>query len=138
MEHSTSIRISSPVATVWDLMVDVERWPEWTSSIRSAKSLDEGPLRVGSRVRIHQPKLPPATWTVDELRPREGFSWTNRSPGLVSRGRHEVRDDGAGGAEVVLTLAQEGPLAWMALPFRGLTRRYVQTEAEGLKARAEG
>src|SRR3954451_21106567 len=137
MQHRTSVRISSPVGAVWDVLVDVERWPEWTASVRSARRLDAGPLQLGSKGRISQPRLRKATWTVDELRPQESFRWTNRSPGLVSRAEHEVRDDGSGGAEVVLTLTQDGPLAVLALPFRGLTQRYVQMEAAGLKARVE-
>ncbi len=51
---------------VWSVMVDVERWPDWTSSVARVKLISRGPLRVGSRVRIHHPNLPPAFWKVTE------------------------------------------------------------------------
>jgi len=59
-------------------MADVVRWPEWTASISRVKLLSPGPLRVGSRVRIHQPKLPGAIWRVMEFNPGAGFTWNQR------------------------------------------------------------
>jgi uncharacterized membrane protein len=135
---SERIHIDADAATVWLVMVDVERWPEWTDSVSSVEALDAGPLAVGHRVRIKQPGFPAATWTVTEVVPERSFTWENRSPGMTSVGTHAIDTAPAGGVDVTLAIEQTGLLAG---PVKALTRkrtaRYVRMEAEGLKARAE-
>ena len=136
-QFSTSIDIAAPPATVWAVMSDVERWHEWTASIRSVTRLDEGPMRVGSRTKVRQPRLPVAFWTVSDWQPGQGFSWVNRSPGLRVTGKHSVAPI-ACGTRATLGLDVEGVfgpvLAWLT---GGITERYIAMEAAGLKARSE-
>ena len=118
-------------------MTDVERWPEWTASMTSVKRLDEGEFELGSRIRIKQPKVMAATWQVTAVNPGRSFEWENKSPGLHSRAGHVVEPEGDG-SKVTLWVEQTGPLTPVfKLLFEGMTRRYVQTEAEGLKRRCE-
>jgi hypothetical protein len=58
--------------------------------------------------------------------------------GAAFGGRASVEPEG-GGSKVTLWIEQTGLLApVLALFYKGLTRRYVRTEAEGLKRRCEG
>jgi uncharacterized protein YndB with AHSA1/START domain len=137
MEFRASTHINAPVERVWEILTDVERWPEWTRSMSTVKRLDPGPLTVGSRARITQPKLPTVVWQVTELKPQQSFSWTAHSLGITSVADHQlVRTDG--GTDVTLVLRQTGPLSGVVrLMTGGLTRQYLDMEAQGLKNRSE-
>lgn len=136
--HRTEIEIEAPAGTVWAVMSDVERWPEWTASIRRVRRLDDGEFRIGSSARINQPRLLPATWTVSALEPGRSFSWTTTSPGLHIVGHHVVEQLGDGRSRVVLSTEATGALATFADSLTGkLAQRYIETEAAGLKRRSE-
>jgi uncharacterized membrane protein len=137
MRFEDSAVIAAPPSTVWEVYSDVEHWPEWTDSVTSVELLDPGPLRVGSRARIRQPRLPVATWTVTEIDEGRSFTWVARGPGVRSTGTHVVEPHGDGArATAILELAGLlGPVVGFLT--RGLTRRYLAMESAGLKARAE-
>jgi uncharacterized membrane protein len=79
---SIAIEITAPSERVWQVMSDVERWHEWTASIKSVRRLGSGAFAVGSRVLIRQPKLPPAFWKVVAIEPGKSFTWISASPGV--------------------------------------------------------
>ncbi|HEX6150690.1 SRPBCC family protein, partial [Nocardioides sp.] len=134
----TTRHIDAPADSVWGVLSDVARWPEWTPTIDSVERLDSGPLRVGSRAEVRQPKLPRAQWEVTELVAGRSFTWEATGPGLRTIGRHEVDPD-AGGCTVRLSIEQTGPMAGVAaMMWRGLTQRYVELEAASLDARVTG
>jgi carbon monoxide dehydrogenase subunit G len=136
-EFSTTIDIAAPPARVWDVMTDVERWHEWTASITGIQRFDEGPLKVGSRTLVKQPKLLPARFEVTVLEEGRGFDWRTRSAGVTAVGRHWIQPT-AGGCRVTLGVAYGGPLgALIAWAYADLTRRYLAMEAKGLKRRSE-
>jgi uncharacterized protein YndB with AHSA1/START domain len=127
--------IAAPADTVWAILSDVERWSTWTASITSVEL--DGPLAVGAKAKVRQPKLPPTTWTVTEVVPGRSFTWRATSPGSRATGEHEITPTGDGRCEVRLTLDQEGPLGRLfGFLYRGVTQRYVQMEADGLTAEA--
>jgi uncharacterized protein YndB with AHSA1/START domain len=138
MSFEITTKIEAPTATVWDVLVDVATWPEWTRSMERVTRLESGTFTIGSQARIKQPRLRPMTWTVTELTPHASFTWEARSPGLVLRAGHVLQPLGAKVTEVRLVIEQRGVAAWLAQPFTSqLARRYVAMEANGLKARAE-
>ena len=139
MRYEATIDVAAPARQVFDVYADVERWPDWTASVTSIERLDEGPLRVGSRARVRQPRLPTTVWEVTELVPGERFSWVARGPGVVTTGIHIARDtDRAGVTEVTAALEQRGPLGRvLGFPSRRLTRRYLDIEVRGIKQRCE-
>jgi hypothetical protein len=117
-------------------MADVERWPEWTASVSRIKRLSPGPLQVGSRLRTHQPKLPPALWRVTELHPGAGFTGVSVAPGVRVTARHTVEAIAAG-SRVILSIRYDGLLRRLLARWtRNLNERYLALEANGLKARS--
>ena len=139
MEQSTSVDIAAPCERVWEVMVDVERWSEWTDTVTWVRRLDEGPLRPGSRAKINQPKVPETEYVVTELEPGRSFTWVATGPGVLTTARHSIEPLATGGSRVRLSVEQAGWLgSLMGRFYRGLTDRYLATEAAGLKARCEG
>src|SRR5262249_4702286 len=89
-QFSITVEIGASPQRVWAVLSDIERWPEWTPTVRSIQRLDNGPLAPGRRARIRQPKLPPADWQVTALHEGSGFTWVTRSPGVSVTARHAV------------------------------------------------
>jgi uncharacterized membrane protein len=139
MELMRTIEIRAAPDRVWSIMRDVQRWPAWTSSVTSVELLDGATFAVGARARVRQPRLPPAIWEVTVLDDAaRTFSWVSRAPGLRVTGIHRVAP-APGGSVATLGLEFAGALGafWGRLS-RGISERYVDIEARGLKAASEG
>lgn len=130
------IHLSPP--RVWAVLLDVNRWPEWTTSVTRVQRMDMGPLTLGSRTRIWQPKIMPAVWQVTSLdEKRRIFGWTTYNFGLKIIGRHQVEAVGAH-SRVTLSLHYSGALGTiMARIYRNLNWEYLSREANGLRAKCE-
>jgi uncharacterized membrane protein len=132
------VAIEAPAAVVWDVFSDVERWPEWTTSVTRLVALDGPGLVVGKRFEIKQPRMPKLVWDVTDVTPGEAWTWVQRSPGGVTVARHEVIPESDRRTRVQQQLDQRGPVgAMVGLVMRGMTKRYLELEAAGLKARSE-
>jgi uncharacterized protein YndB with AHSA1/START domain len=108
MEQRTSIDVAASPGRVWEVLVDVERWPEWTDSVSSVRPLDAGPLAIGSRVEISQPRIPTGTYTVTALEPGRAFTWEQRRPGSTVSAHHECAPLPDGGTRVELRVVMSG------------------------------
>ena len=137
MRLEVSTRIAAAIERVWATILDVERWHEWTESITSIEKMEPGELKAGSKVRIKQPKLPPAVWTVTAIEPGRRLEWQAKGPGSNTVAWHEAEPEG-GGAKATLGIDQQGVFFALAgWYFNGMTRRYVDMELAGLKHRSE-
>jgi uncharacterized membrane protein len=138
VEQSRSIDVEAPVPQVWEVLCDVERWPEWASTVTSVRRLDDGPLAVGSRVRVEQPRIPATVYVVSEIEQDRSFTWVAKAPGVRTTARHVLEELGPGRTRVTLAVEQAGPVGVvMGRFYRRLTDRYLTAEAEGIKARSE-
>ncbi len=137
-DFRTTVEIHAPPARVWAVLLDVERWPEWTPTVTRVERLETGPLAIGSRTRILQPKLEPAVWGVTELdEMAHAFTWVVSGLGIVVTARHQVEWFKSGTC-ATLSLRYSGLVGRvMARMLRELNWEYLTTEAEGLKRRCE-
>ncbi len=137
MDFQIAVVIMAPPETVWAVKSDPERWHEWTASVRSIRLLDKGPLAIGTRALIRQPRFPPAVWKITAIEHGRGFTWKSGAPGMRVHAHHSV-DAIPGGTRATLRLHYEGPIGiLLGRMTRGITDRYLGHEAAGLKQRSE-
>ena len=141
MQFSITTEVDAPPEVVFAVLSEVERWPEWTPTVTRVERLGDAgaPLALGARLRIVQPKVPPAEWTVTALEPGRGFRFVSRSPGATVEADHWAEPTGAERrSRVTLSVTFTGflgrAIGWM---MRGLNQRYLAQEAAGLKRRSE-
>ncbi|OJZ75169.1 polyketide cyclase [Mycobacterium paraffinicum] len=133
-----SVEIDAPSQLVWDVFSDVARWPEWTASVTSLVGRDGPALATGKRFAIKQPRMPKLVWTVTEIDPGSSWTWEVRSPGASTVARHYVTGLPGGRTLVRQELDQRGFLgALVGRLMVSMTKRYLEMEAQGLKARSE-
>ena len=108
MEQSVTVEIAAPADRVWEVLTDVEQWPEWTGTVTWVRRLDEGPLRSGSRAKIKQPKIPDTEYVVTELEPDRSFTWVATGPGVTTTARHTLEALPGGGSRVTLSSRAAG------------------------------
>lgn len=133
----STVYVEAPPAVVFAVYADVESWPTWTSSVTKVQRLDTGPLQVGSRARVRQPRLPTGDWTVTDVAPDRSFIWERRGPGLRTVGRHLLQPENSG-CLVIAELEHLGLAApLVAVLTKGLTQQYLRLETVGLKNRCE-
>src|SRR5207344_741164 len=90
-----SITINAPIDVVWSVFTDVERWPTWASSFTSVELIN-GPMRLGARARIRQPRLLTVVWEVTKWEPGRSWTWTAIGPGARTEAYHNLTASGRG------------------------------------------
>jgi hypothetical protein len=138
MITDSSIEIDAPAPVVWDVFTDVERWSEWTASIQRIVAVDGPGIEVGRRFAIEQPRLPKLVWEVTDVEPGRSWTWRQWSFGGTTFAVHELVPQGTARTLVRQRIDQRGPIgALVGALMRRTTRRYLELEAQGLKARSE-
>ena len=136
MHLENAITIAVPVDRVWELTIDIERWPTLTPTILSVERLDGGELRIGSSARVRQPRMPLAVWTVTELEPLSRFVWEARILGSRFVGGHHLTST-SDGTQNTLTLDVNGwTTGLLSLAAGSAMRQAIATENEGFRRAA--
>jgi uncharacterized membrane protein len=138
MRFEHSIDIDAPQQRVWDVLSDLEAWPQRIETVDVVELLAPVPIGVGSRVRLKQPKLPEGTWDITVWDAPSYFEWTQKTSGVTSVAGHRVEALDGERSRLTLTLDMRGlPIAIIGRFYKGLTNRYMSLEAEGMKRAAE-
>jgi len=138
MRFEESIEIDAPPQRVWDVLSDLEAWPQRIETVDVVELLTPTPLAKGSQVRLKQPKLPEGTWDVTVWDTPSYFEWRQKSGGMTSVAGHRVEALEGGRSRLTLTLDMRGLLIpVVALFYQRLTSRYMTLEAQGMKSAAE-
>jgi uncharacterized membrane protein len=138
MRFEQSIDIDASQQRVWDVLTELEAWPQRIETVDLVELLTPAPLGEGSRVRLKQPKLPEGTWEITVWNAPSYFEWRQKSGAATTVAGHRVEALEGGRARLILTLDMRGLLIpILALFYKNLTNRYMTLEAQGMKRAAE-
>jgi uncharacterized protein YndB with AHSA1/START domain len=135
MHIEYTIDIAAPPERVWEIITDIERWPEWTGTTNSA--VLHGDFGVGATATLDIDGTPPGKWKITEVDPGRSFSWVARARGVRTVAGHFI-ESRPHGSEVRLTLDFTGiPSLIFRLLIKRVAVRNIEKEAQGLKRAAE-
>ena len=138
MRFEQSIDIDAGQQRVWDVLTDIEAWPQRIETVDVVELLTPAPVGQASRVRLKQPRLPEGTWEVTAWEAPSFFEWRQKTSGVTSVAGHRVQALEEGRSRLTLTLEMRGLLVpVVGLFYKDLTNRYMTIEAEGIKRAAE-
>jgi Polyketide cyclase / dehydrase and lipid transport len=127
------VEIDASPDQVWAVLADVERWPAWNPSVESVQRLDDGPLAMGSVLRLKRSSGKERDWGVSRVEPGRfldvGYTVAGLAPVSVC---HELGALPSGRSRLtVVVLGRDGLL------FRSW-RHLAKDGALGLKRQVEG
>jgi hypothetical protein len=138
MHFEQSIDIDARQQRVWEVLSDLEAWPQRIETVDVVELLTPDPVGEGSRVRLKQPKLPEGLWEVTVWDAPSYFEFRQQSGGITNVAGHRVEALEEGRSRLTLTLEMRGLLVpVVGLFYKGLTNRYMNVEAQGMKRAAE-
>ena len=138
MRFEQSTDVEATQQRVWDVLSDLEAWPQQIETVDEVEVLTPAPVGAGSRVRLKQPRLGEGTWEVTAWDAPSYFEFRQQSGGITSVAGHRVEALDEGRSRLTLTLEMRGLLVPVfGRIFKGLTNRYMTTEAQGMKRAAE-
>ena len=130
-------RINARPQDIFNVLLDFGRWNRWTESITDMLVLNTDRPGPGVQIKVLQPKLPPAVWTITEIEPDKTLTWEKKSFGLRMLSEHFI-SDGAGVTSVTIRMTYEGALGGLFYRLtHSLTDNYMDMEIAGLKRECE-
>lgn len=138
MQFEQAFQISAPVETVWPVLSDLARYPEWAPTFDRMEFPHGGVLAKGLEVRFRVRGAPVVTWRVTEYETCRSFAWESTVRGVHTRANHVIEPSGDG-TKLTLSVEMTGVMATLFAPMiRRVSVRNLALEGNALKARAEG
>jgi len=135
LERSSLIN-SSP-EEIFYVLAQLGQWNQWTKSIISISFVNNDYFKVGTKIKVLQPKLSPAVWTITEITENKSLVWEKKSLGLKMTANHLIQESNEGPI-VKLQIIYQGFLATLFYKLTAsLTKSYLTMEIAGLKKRCE-
>lgn len=145
MRCEIAVDIDSCPDHVWAVLIDLTRWPRWTTAVREAALVGGGALTLGGVVRLRAPRLPERTWRVAEFQARryrfalhgEGlggrasvrFALTPATPSTPVSSSAPATPGAAARTRLVVTHDRSG---WLGSTMARLTARTVEANLQTL------
>lgn len=126
--------IEANAEEVFDLLEDVERWPEWASAIKSSSRSGSGPLSPGETLQF-TPDLAvplPLRSTIRTVEGPERLSWGVEVPGFDIEHRFLLEPDGST-CQLRQVETANGLLAPVALPFKSMLHGFDRKLGDDLQ-----
>lgn len=137
MRYETSVHVHASPEQVWQVIADVERYPERTASITRVEPV-KTPFGPGAIYRLDVKGTRRADWTVTDVVEGSRFAWRTSIQGVPAVAAHEVTPAGDG-STLTLSVEYSGLLAMLLRPLIGrTTRNNLALESAGMKRAAEG
>lgn len=137
MHLEKEVQIEAQPGDVWSVLRDIRNWGDWTATVQSIETLDDGPLRPGLRARLDLSGAPRGVWTVNQVDEGHSFTWSSNLRGVKTVAGHVIEPSGTG-TRVRLTLDMSG---FAAVLFRPMIKknsvRNLEIESAGLKRQSE-
>jgi hypothetical protein len=135
--YEASSMIEADPATIWGVLTDVSKWPDWDSGIERV----EGTAAPGKTLKVF-PKVNPGrafSLKVTEFTPARSMRWTGGMPLGLFKGMRTFSLSPQSGGTTKFTMREEFsgpllPLIWRSMPDLGPS---FDQFANGLKQRAE-
>ncbi len=129
--------INAETSKVFSVLEDVGNWHLWTKSITKISFIDHCKFETNGKVRIEQPKLTPAIWTITEINKNHSFTWRTKTFGVTITAKHLIKNvNNKTLAE--LHMSYEGFFASLLYKLTvRLTKQYLNMEISGLKKECE-
>lgn len=143
VEVRTSVTVARPREDVWNVLADVQRQPEWMRDALSIEMLTDGPMRVGSRMKVPTKIGVFRTTDIMEVTAYDPPErWTVVHRGVVTgEGTFTLRADGEASTEVEWCERLAAPLGALGrfgmTLFRPVLRRQFQDDLDRFKELCE-
>jgi uncharacterized membrane protein len=115
--------------SVWALVSDPDRYPEFMPNLERWDTVTEGPAELGSRYTVHwKIGAAPVGGVIElvEFDPARDLAWLSIT-GVSQRGRFRLRDAGPGGTKVTFRLSYQSPGGLLGLLADRIAARQVGT-----------